>query len=325
MLGEITSPCVTPGVLNIFCLPYRSALIEMMNWLQEGDLFIVDRGFRDSVEMVESLGFRAEMPEYLKKGQKQHTTEEANHSRLVTKVRWVVESANGRIKKWKALDQVMPNSQLYCVGDHVQIVCAMCNKYRPVFAACSLDDDELAKKLKALVQKSNTLQKKVEEKLSTRRAIWKAMDDDALEDFPKLSEDHLRDITLGVYQLKQAKSYTQEHLSEDGKYEFSIHKEDDSLIRVRIQSRHTTSKTYFLWISYQPGTGADSITGWYCLCKAGSRTVGCCAHIASVLWYLGYQRHSSAALVPVSDPTEHFLNAADEDWDSGDDDDETAE
>jgi hypothetical protein len=28
---------------------------------------------------------------YLNKGKKQHTTEEANKSRLITKVRWVVE------------------------------------------------------------------------------------------------------------------------------------------------------------------------------------------------------------------------------------------
>jgi hypothetical protein len=41
--------------------------------------------------------------------QKQYTTEEANKSRLITKVRWVVESANGRIKQWRFLDKVVPN------------------------------------------------------------------------------------------------------------------------------------------------------------------------------------------------------------------------
>jgi len=34
------------------------------------------------------------------------------------------------------------------------------------------------------------------------------------------------------------------------------------------------------------GTG-----GWYCRCKTGSRTVGCCSHIASVIYYLGYARY----------------------------------
>lgn len=34
-------------------------------------------------------------------------------------------------------------------------------------------------------------------------------------------------------------------------------------------------------------------TGWYCQCKAGQRTVGCCAHVATVVWYLGWARHHS--------------------------------
>ncbi|GFW49831.1 jerky-like protein [Trichonephila clavipes] len=30
----------------------------------------------------------------------------------------------------------------------------------------------------------------------------------------------------------------------------------------------------------------------YCQDKVGARLVGCCAHLASVLWYLGYWRHN---------------------------------
>lgn len=37
------------------------------------------------------------------------------------------------------------------------------------------------------------------------------------------------------------------------------------------------------------------IPGWYCECKVGPRTVGCCAHVASVLWYLGYARNQPYA------------------------------
>lgn len=146
------------------------------------------------------------------------------------------------------------------------------------------------------------------------------MEEELLEDFPKLSDSQLRDLTLGVYQLKQAKSYTQEHVSSEGNYEFTVHKEEPGLIRVRIQSRHSSSKSYLLWVSYNTDQDEDCITGWYCQCKAGARTVGCCAHIASVLWYLGYQRHCSDALVAGSDPAELFLNAADDDWDSDEDD-----
>jgi hypothetical protein len=54
-------------------------------------------------------------------GKKQHTTEEANKSRLITKVRWVVESANGRIKQWTFLDKGVPNKLVKYIGDFVKL------------------------------------------------------------------------------------------------------------------------------------------------------------------------------------------------------------
>ena len=36
------------------------------------------------------------------------------------------------------------------------------------------------------------------------------------------------------------------------------------------------------------------IIDWYCTCKiVGTRVVSCCAHIASVLWFLGYDRRQN--------------------------------
>lgn len=40
------------------------------------------------------------------------------------------------------------------------------------------------------------------------------------------------------------------------------------------------------------------MTGWYCECKGGSRTVGCCAHICSVIWYLAFARHNNYKATP---------------------------
>ena len=68
-----------------------------------------------------------------------------------------------------------------------------------------------------------------------------------------------------------------------------ILKDDVHILRVSIQSRHTSSKAYRLWIEY--GRDGKSINGWYCKCRTGARTLGCCAHVAAVLWYLGYERH----------------------------------
>lgn len=93
--------------------------------------------------------------------------------------------------------------------------------------------------------------------------------------------EDLRRITIGVYQLKQASSYTREHLNDDGDYILYSHKEEQVIVRVRLQSRHTSAKQYQLWIQYE--SGFDPIKGRYCQCKNGARVVGCCAHIASVL------------------------------------------
>ena len=72
---------------------------DIRNWFNEGDVLNVDRGFRDVTDLLNDCGINTEIPHFLKKTEKQHSTEGANESRLVTKVRWVVESANGRIKQ----------------------------------------------------------------------------------------------------------------------------------------------------------------------------------------------------------------------------------
>lgn len=107
-----------------------------------------------------------------------------------------------------------------------------------------------------------------------------------LQDFPIFNEEELRNFTLGVYQLKLAKSYTAEHITDDGNYQIMVNGDLDGLLRVRLQSRHTSSKSYLLWIEYD-----TTVKGWYCQCRAGARVLGACAHVSSVLWFLGYARY----------------------------------
>ena len=39
---------------------------------------------------------------------------------------------------------------------------------------------------------------------------------DALQGFPVLTEEYLLSLTFDIYQLKQAKSYSREHINEEG-------------------------------------------------------------------------------------------------------------
>lgn len=54
----------------------QSNMENINEWLQQDDIMVVDRGFRDSISFLQDLGIKSEMPCFLKKGQKQHTTEE---------------------------------------------------------------------------------------------------------------------------------------------------------------------------------------------------------------------------------------------------------
>ena len=65
---------------------FKSNIEDIRNWFHEEDIFIVDRGFRDSIDMLEELGIHAKMPSLLRRGEKQLSTSDANASRLVTKV-----------------------------------------------------------------------------------------------------------------------------------------------------------------------------------------------------------------------------------------------
>lgn len=71
---------------------------NILNWLNEDDIIVVDRGFRDAVNTIRRFGFNVEMPDFLD-GKKQLPAKQANHSRCVTKVRWVIES--GMLPDWK--------------------------------------------------------------------------------------------------------------------------------------------------------------------------------------------------------------------------------
>ncbi|CAF4084367.1 unnamed protein product [Rotaria magnacalcarata] len=63
---------------------------DIVNWLHEDDILIVDRGFRDAISAIKHFGYEPVMPSFLKR-REQLSTDEVNYTRLITKVRWVIE------------------------------------------------------------------------------------------------------------------------------------------------------------------------------------------------------------------------------------------
>jgi hypothetical protein len=62
----------------------------ILDWLEDDGIVVLDRGFRDALTTINNFGFRVQMPDFLN-GKKQLSAREANNSRCVTKVRWIIE------------------------------------------------------------------------------------------------------------------------------------------------------------------------------------------------------------------------------------------
>lgn len=110
---------------------------------------VVDRGFRDSIKTMEDLGLNVVLPPFLN-GRRQFTSSEANESRYVTKIRWVVEAVNARIKQFKFFAHTIPNSSLLYLEEYLLIVCAIINRYQTPVKVNETNDVQLGEKMASL-------------------------------------------------------------------------------------------------------------------------------------------------------------------------------
>lgn len=263
---------------------------ELTDWCEEGDVMIVDRGFRDVMNVFHGLGYEVKMPEFLTKGKKQHDTEAADKSRLITKIRWRVESYHARLKKWTLIGSRIENAFIPKVADCIRILSAALNCYRGPIGEdqINLSDTLLAQQMRSLLGRNNLLQERVLLGTLSSRSKWKSIDEDIF-DFPPLSLEQLRELLFGSYQIKVARSYVEEHMDTQGAYLIQVDHSEPHILRANIQSRHSNARTYKVWIQYS--FSQEPIEAWYCQCTAGARNLGSCGHIASILWYLSYARY----------------------------------
>lgn len=142
---------------------------------------------------------------------------------------------------------------------------------------------------------SHTNELKIEvESLGLKRmsSRWEKASDCSVTDFPTLSMDDLKRITLGTYQIKIAEKYIYSHMKENNTFGIFIHRQNECIIRAKIQSRFSKSKTHDSWVKFEKnGSGYEAVIGMYCTCKVGERTLGCCSHLTSIIRYLGHDRY----------------------------------
>jgi hypothetical protein len=130
--------------------------------------------------------------------------------------------------------------------------------------------------------------------------------------------------SLGTYQLKRGRSYAEEltsttNLNAATAYPVQRCRQFNGLIRVSNRSAHTQRTKYNSIIKFN----TNEIIDWWCDCKAGSRFVGCCSHVASVIWFLSHARWQTQNRQMFSSEFIGLFKDADDYTDSSDETEET--
>ncbi|XP_063898807.1 uncharacterized protein LOC135119097 [Helicoverpa armigera] len=234
----------------------------MRRFFEPGDVFILDRGFRDAIPLLTECGYSVKVPASLEEGESQLSTIDANNSRKVTICRWVVEVINGVFKQtFKLFRQEFFNRASTHMMQDFAVGAALINRFHPRI----LDRPDAAQILSIINERMyihNTLADYINlYHLNRRRAQFVniTVGSDNLNDFPRLTMDDLILIACGTYQIKQARSYYGEHIRANGMYSIEICREQNSnlpsellnencwLLRAKIQSRHVSRKIYFVY------------------------------------------------------------------------------
>lgn len=281
-----------------------------------GDIIEVDRGFRDVKKKLKEMGYKVTMPscklnQKVKKSSRKRMSEEekeqqrakqrrrANKSRFVTKLRWIVEMINGHLKsRFKLLGSTIPNRSINHLRDYVRVASALYNfSFQPIIADGKLNKEIALAMVDCFKWSNNNEVVKFAEEQAQKRKEWESkmveMKANLIKDFPKMSQEEIyKRISFGKYQMVQGLQYIHQHLKKnDGKYKISLYARGH-YVRAQIQSRYVSSKVRTVYIKYdKEKDGREGIHGWFCDCPNGARTVGCCGHVASLIYFLAYAQH----------------------------------
>lgn len=74
---------------------------------------------------------------------------------------------------------------------------------------------------------------------------------------------------------------------------YGIVVQDPLLVKAYMKSRYRSGKHHHIFVlADKSKQGGDSIIEYYCTCESGARTVGCCSHVMTIVWYLGYGQYN---------------------------------
>ena len=87
---------------------------------------------------------------------------------------------------------------------------------------------------------------------------------DSVPDFPRMTEEELKTFFTGTYQLSQSISYLAEPINDDNTINLRIHRDNSTILKMEVQSRHIKPQTYRYHVDYVPNsTGLNAIRSDY--------------------------------------------------------------
>lgn len=282
----------------------------MFDNLLPGDIMLLDRGFRDVVRKLESKNLVVKMPSLIQNSErkKQLSTKDANRSRLVTALRFVVETRNGHIKQiWKQFNNIQSAYAQVYLSDDIEICCGLINKYYPVFGSNNGRAAEVVNRMMAKLDEVNIVGNVVT-KQDFQKNIKKFTQFYAFNQLSEIQKDRLFWISLGNYQIQQAVSYAQMHIKQNENHFIAYKCPDEickqyfpllcvndvepALFMMKLNSRFRSNITHRTFVLINQSNISENtcdervVLGYFCECYIGWRTVGCCSHIMTMIMFM---------------------------------------
>lgn len=273
--------------------------------LHRGDVVVLDRGFRDCLRLVRNRGLIVKIPSFTNKAQ--FTKNEANVSRNATKTRFVVEVKNGHVKnKWKLLKAVQAYQSIPKLKKDFQNSVALLNAFSERILSDKKDWIAVADTMKARANVTYDM-------LSSVNRIPKNLFIDVhnLSLFPKMTHEDLKRISQGTYQINQARSYVQMHMRANDNifvikmcdaatfrkyYKKANQYTNPLLLMINLPSRFVSTKKHTTYVLLDECDNQYSLKQYSCSCPNGKRTVGCCSHVMTIIWYTIHIDHNKLRL-----------------------------
>ena len=212
--------------------------------------------------------------------EKQLNTLDANNSRIVTKVRHVIERSFGRLKqKWKILMNIISNNLIPKIHSIFRILCAFEN----AFSKNLNYDNEFDTKIIEIIIKKRNLENPFLELLK-KKIVWKKINFEKIKElFPKYDKEKIIQFSLGIYGEKLSKRYIN-HTTELFYYQ---HPKRKNIFKIRgLLSRFELpkkgNKKYKIYFQIEKNYEPSEIIS-YCSCKSCSRTISGCSHSTAIL------------------------------------------